>query len=187
VLLLVLAAGSTLWSSLPRKHAHVTHTHLTLQARERLSKRPWRVDDYDQFCQRVYGPDHTSNSSSQAGPHAPPAAAAAAAAAGVGAVGQIQQQLAGMQLQQQQQLQQGSDGPAWSEDISPFSLAASQPDGTAAATAAAGQAASRSSSKPAASAAASAASEARRAAGQPPFRRVMVFVDNAGAQRRAGM
>jgi hypothetical protein len=77
----------------------------------------------------------------------------------VAAVGQLQAQLAGLQLQQQQQQRISQDSAPLSDDVSPFSLQQQQQDTTAAA--------------------------AVRQPGtgqQPPFRRVMVFVDNAGVR-----
>jgi hypothetical protein len=37
------------------------------EAREKLSRRPWRVDDFDAFCERVYGPGGSQGGKGEGG------------------------------------------------------------------------------------------------------------------------
>jgi hypothetical protein len=163
-----------------------------------LSKRPWRVDDFDDFLERVYG---SSNSQQQqqlldTATNAP-AVAPASAGSSQGAQ-QVQQQMQQLQLQaaaqqQAEQQQHTADDPATqllaSTTESPFCNA------SAVAAAASGQAGSSSATAPATNSSSSACThhqqQQQQQAGvqpqQPPFRRVMVFVDNAGADIVLGM
>jgi hypothetical protein len=164
-----------------------------------LSKRPWRVDDFDDFLERVYG---SSNSQQQqqlldTATNAP-AVAPASAGSSQGAQ-QVQQQMQQLQLQaaaqqQAEQQQHTADDPATqllaSTTESPFCNA------SAVAAAASGQAGSSSATAPATNSSSSSActhhqQQQQQQAGvqpqQPPFRRVMVFVDNAGADIVLGM
>ncbi len=132
------------------------------QARRRLDKRPWRVDDCDDFLLRVYGPEEGSNAPQEQQKQqllqTQEAKEEAAEAAGT------------EQLQQQQQQQPDAAGlPAAGASGAPPPPPVVTPD----------------SDKQQSSPAAAAAATHRDMS--PPFRRVMVFVDNAGADIVLGM
>ncbi|WIA23193.1 hypothetical protein OEZ86_010083 [Tetradesmus obliquus] len=128
----ILAANIFDWGAKACVELYTNGTILDIyrEARRRLSKRPWRVDDFDDFLERVYG---SSSSSSQ---------------------------------QQQQQQQQLPDAPAVAPASAGSPRGAQQPDSSSSTTTAPQQ---------------------QQEGQQPPFRRVMVFVDNAGADIVLGM
>lgn len=178
---------------------------VAIQARRRLSKRPWRVDDFDDFLERVYGDSSTAHQPVQLdGARITAAAATAAAAAAAAAaassssseqgVQHVHQQMEQLHLQEAAELtgQAGSCEAPGSQAArgaeSPFCSARAVAPAT-------GSCSSRGNT--ADEAAASATAEAARGAAgvradshqpvSPPFRRVMVFVDNAGADIVLGM
>jgi hypothetical protein len=168
-----------------------------VQARRRLSKRPWRVDDFDDFLERVYGSSNSQQQHPLDTATNAPAVAPTSAGSQQGAQ-QVQQQMQQLQLQaaaqqQAEQQQHTADDPATqllaSTTESPFCNA------SAVAAAASGQAGSSSATAPATNSSSSAFAhqqqQQQQHAGvqpqQPPFRRVMVFVDNAGADIVLGM
>lgn len=129
-----------------------------LQARRKLSKRPWRVDDFDDFLDRAYNSNSNNHRVQQ---HLSGQTAAAAAINASIQHQHLQQQLQGLTLQEQQQHQQQPSQPVPVRDV---------------ATAAGCSAADGSSDN-----------SGTNALLLPPFRRVMVFVDNAGADIVLGM
>jgi hypothetical protein len=160
-----------------------------------LSKRPWRVDDFDDFLERVYGSSNSQQQQLLDTAADAPAVAPASAGSPQGAQ-QVQQQMQQLHLQaaaqqQAEQQQHTADDPATqllaSTTESPFCNA------SAVAAAASGQTGSSSATTPATNSSSSAFShqQQQQQAGvqpqQPPFRRVMVFVDNAGADIVLGM
>jgi hypothetical protein len=163
-----------------------------IQARRRLSKRPWRVDDFDDFLERMYG--SSSNSNSQQPQLLDAAADAPVVAPASAGSPQGEQQMQQLQLQaaaaqQTEQQQHVADDPAAellaTTTESPFCNA------SAVAAAASGQAGNSSASSPATNSSSAFTHQQQQQAGvqpqQPPFRRVMAFVDNAGADIVLGM
>jgi hypothetical protein len=115
-------------------------------ARRKLSKRPWRVDDFDAFCARVYGAGHTAPQTQQEEGEVLAGSTTPAAATGI----------------------TGGPGPKVAAGVSSQGLSQQQtPVGQQPAGASAGAAGG--------------------AGSKPPFQRVMVFVDNAGADVVLGM
>lgn len=134
------------WALLPFTPPTGTILDIYRDARRKLSKRPWRVDDFDAFCARVYGAGHTAPQTQQEEGEVPAGNTTPAATSTTGGPGP--KVAAGV----------CSQGPSQQQT----------PQGQASSGASAG-AGGGAGSKP------------------PPFQRVMVFVDNAGADVVLGM
>ncbi|KAF8056112.1 pantothenate kinase 2 [Scenedesmus sp. PABB004] len=170
----ILAANIFDWGAKACVELYTNGTILDIyrEARRRLSKRPWRVDDFDAFAARVHGAPAPGSAPGQQG---------AAAAQQTPGEAQVGARMAGLALAaaaaqaQQRQLDGGGGAPP---PGGPFA------GGGAAAPPGAGPAA------PGAADDGAAADGGGGGAGggsRPPFRRVMVFVDNAGADIVLGM
>ncbi|KAF6257384.1 hypothetical protein COO60DRAFT_1234607 [Scenedesmus sp. NREL 46B-D3] len=205
----ILAANIFDWGAKACVELYTNGTILDIyrEARRRLSKRPWRVDDFDDFLARVYG-SSSSNSNSQQpqllGTAADAPAVAPASAGSQQGAQHVQQHMQQLQLQEAaeqetEQQQHAADDPATelvaNTTESPFCNASAVAAAGSGLAAAGGSAAPPPGAQPADNSSCSATSQQQQQQQQQadvqltqaPFRRVMVFVDNAGADIVLGM